>query len=260
MTILAPSPKRGFIPLAIGRAILAAAWLFFPSLLFLLLVQAAFWHETQGQDIMTAFAESNRNSFRFFFFLAVGFWIYLTWFSSRIIGEMKDRATGLLEGPITDLVRNKYPRLAGYAGFLIVELAILQLPALGAPLAIGRCWFILALGLIFFGWLDHWVGGRIANSGTGYWIEKRFWIIFIAYFGIVFLFSRFISLSTQGFLWAMFGGVLLLHIIFLCYVNLRRRVVGDARRIQPLLQAEAHGFHERILAYFSTHPRAPSPP
>src|SRR5579872_2141520 len=220
-----PEPKREFLPLAIARAILANAWLFFPSLLFLLLVQVAFWNATQGQDIMTAFAESNRNSFRFFFFLAMGFWVYLTWFSSRIIAEMKDRQTGLLDGPVTDLVRDKYPRMAGFAGFLIIELAILQLPALGTPPSGGLCWLIFAIGLVLFGWLDHWVGGKVADSKTGYWIERRFWIIFVAYFALIFLFSRLISLSTQGFLRAMLGGVLLLQIIFLFYVNLRRRVV-----------------------------------
>jgi hypothetical protein len=245
-----PPKPRDPLYISIPRAILASAWLYFPSLLFLLLVQTAFWTQVQGQDIMLAFAESNRNVFRFFFFLAAGFWIYLTWFSSRIVGEMKQQQTRIPADPITDLFRDKYPRLAGYAGFLIIELAIIRLPALGVPPSVLVCWLILLAGLVVFGFLDKWVGNRVANSPAGYWIAQRFWIVFVTYFVLIFFLSRINSQSAADFLWFMFGGVLLLHLIFLFYVNLRRRVVGPQQVAKPLKKTEARGFHENILAYF----------
>jgi len=77
----------------IRRNFLNALWLFFPSFLFLLIGYYMFWHLTQGKDLMvitledpkskTAFAEV------FIFIIALVFWVYVTWFSTRLVARAR---------------------------------------------------------------------------------------------------------------------------------------------------------------------------
>lgn len=68
------------------RAILKAIWLFFPSILFLMLALVATWYLTQGKDIMQRTLEQPR--IFYMFVLATIFWVYITWYTSRIIGKI----------------------------------------------------------------------------------------------------------------------------------------------------------------------------
>ena len=68
------------------RAILKATWLFFPSILFLVLALFATWYLTQGKDIMQRTLEQPR--IFYMFVLATIFWVYITWYTSRIIGKI----------------------------------------------------------------------------------------------------------------------------------------------------------------------------
>jgi hypothetical protein len=68
------------------RAILKAIWLFFPSILFLVLALFATWYLTQGKDIMQRTLEQPR--IFYMFVLATIFWVYITWYTSRIIGKI----------------------------------------------------------------------------------------------------------------------------------------------------------------------------
>jgi len=68
------------------RAFLKAVWLFFPSILFLALALFATWYLTQGKDIMQRTLEQPR--IFYMFVIATIFWVYITWYSSRIIGKV----------------------------------------------------------------------------------------------------------------------------------------------------------------------------
>ena len=74
---------------------LKSLWLFFPGILFLLFTIFCFWVLGQGKDILIAFNENRSrtilsfNYSRFIFFLAIGFWVYVSWYSSRIISYIK---------------------------------------------------------------------------------------------------------------------------------------------------------------------------
>ncbi len=76
---------------------LKTIWTFFPSILFLLLTINAFWGLGQGRYIIIAITEKNANSHytssltRIYFLPAVSFWVYITWYSSRIIAYVNDR-------------------------------------------------------------------------------------------------------------------------------------------------------------------------
>lgn len=68
------------------RAFLKALWLFFPSILFLVLALIATWYLTQGKDIMQRTLEQPR--IFYMFVIATIFWVYITWYTSRIIGKI----------------------------------------------------------------------------------------------------------------------------------------------------------------------------
>src|ERR1700730_17352860 len=72
-------------------------WLFFPGILFILLAIFCFWLTGQGKDIIVAFTENESRLIksihftytRIVFFLGIAFWVYVSWYSSRIIAEIK---------------------------------------------------------------------------------------------------------------------------------------------------------------------------
>ena len=77
--------------------LLKSLWLFFPGILFLLFPIFCFWTMGQGKDIMTAFMNNESgtttgfyfNYARVIFFIAIAFWVYVSWYSSRIISYIK---------------------------------------------------------------------------------------------------------------------------------------------------------------------------
>ena len=68
------------------RVLFKAVWLFFPSLLFLVLALFACWYLTQGKDVMQLTIE--QPGIFYTFIIATMFWVYITWYSSRIIGKI----------------------------------------------------------------------------------------------------------------------------------------------------------------------------
>src|SRR5688572_24692149 len=68
------------------RVLLKAIWLFFPSILFLVLALFATWYLTQGKDVMLRTLEQPR--IFYMFVIAAIFWVYITWYTSRIIGKV----------------------------------------------------------------------------------------------------------------------------------------------------------------------------
>jgi hypothetical protein len=61
-------------------------WLFFSIILFLVLALFATWYLTQGKDIMQRTLEQPRI---FYMFVSCTiFWVYITWYTSRIIGKI----------------------------------------------------------------------------------------------------------------------------------------------------------------------------
>ena len=77
---------------------LKTIWTFFPSILFLFLVIFCFWIQGQGKDIMIGFTEgtSRFNGKLIIFFLAIGFWVYVTWYTSRVVAYIKAKSRGNL--------------------------------------------------------------------------------------------------------------------------------------------------------------------
>jgi hypothetical protein len=121
----------------IRKNFLNALWLFFPSVLFLLIGYFIFWHLTQGKDLMvitledpkskTAFAEV------FIFIVALVFWIYVTWFSTRLVARAKSFMFPEQEndnGWRAYLIHT--PRLLAFSCISIILIAFLQLDEAGS--------------------------------------------------------------------------------------------------------------------------------
>jgi hypothetical protein len=125
-------------------------WVFFPSILFLLLAYLCFWTLGQGKDLMVAFAENRRA--KLFFFIAIAFWSYAAWYSSRIISYLIARKQGKpvqfksVASKDNDELNasndyfkipgkwlKRFPRLIGFSCILVIELAVLQLKVYNAP-------------------------------------------------------------------------------------------------------------------------------
>ena len=106
------------------RCLLKATWLFFPSILFIVLAWFSFWNITQGRDLMLITLE---NPYVFaYFIIAQVFWVFVTWFSSRIIGKIK-----LYQQPDASYIWKRFltqtPRILGFSSLTIIILAFFKL-------------------------------------------------------------------------------------------------------------------------------------
>ncbi len=123
------------------RYFLKAIWLFFPSIVFLILAYFCFWKLSQGKDVMIITLE-NRKVFGLFL-LALIFWVLITWYTSRLLGKAK-RLMVDDPHPLWRVLSVQTPRLLSYTCISIVLLAFFQLPYPETPhLSSGMCHLLL---------------------------------------------------------------------------------------------------------------------
>ena len=135
------------------RYLLKSGWLFFPSILFLLIAYAGFWHVVQGKDLMVITLEKIEKESGFAvlasFILGLFFWIYVTWFSTRLVTKAKILQTRDTHY-MWKIFREQSPRILGFTCITIILLAFFQL---GNPnyltFSSGFCHILL---LLSFGW------------------------------------------------------------------------------------------------------------
>ena len=237
----AASPLRILVrPLAIVLRFISrlfkSLWIFFPSTLFLILALWCFWSLSQGKDIIYAFAE-NSNA-RLYFFVAVAFWVYVSWYSSRIIAYLliskQDgkpavfESRGELNKPNATFANTDYyhipktwlsifPRLIGFSCFLIIELAVLQLKLFDAPgisHTAAVSWFIASLlaYILLYKFID-----RLFESHT-----RTSKIVFYTLLGLFVITALMNIIWKSRSLMNLFWTVLILHLIYVIYIHLRR--------------------------------------
>ena len=217
-------------------------WLFFPGILFLLFTICCFWILGQGKDIVVAFTENRSrtslgmNYTRVIFFMAIAFWVYVTWYSSRVIAYIKkskqedaiQKISGLeqeaadklfLDQPESFDLSNSFldaiPRTLGNACFIILELAVLQSPILTHPLNFKIAFGILVIGLLIMGMINKWILTTQAPKPA---FRRTFWILLYLLIALVIIASFFTKISILS----LFFLLLLFHVVFVCYINLRR--------------------------------------
>ncbi len=249
--------------------LLQSIWLYFPAIIFLLLSIFCFWMLGQGKDIIIAFTENKSrtifslNYTRIIFFVAIGFWVYVSWYSSRIISYIKkatqEEDDKIIAGevgvkkytepyPFSETGKSfleRFPRIIGNICFLILELATLQSPAFLYAISLKAAWIIFFISLIILRYINEWAKNKLALKPA---FTKWF-------YALLFLFSAFIviaSLFPKIYILTLFGLLLLFHVVFILYTNLRRvQVRQKAQQIaltQKQLRKEPMLF-ERFMNY-----------
>ena len=205
------------------RYLLKSLWLFFPSILFLLLAYFIFWHITQGKDLMVITLEDpkGRSTFVEFlcFVIALVFWVYVTWYSTRLVARAKQFQEPD-DDPTWEIFRVQAPRVLAFSCITIILLAFLQLKNYGYPhLSSKECHLILLFSYAWY-FLLYQLWSLYVQQGNR---TKQEWIRFLKntrsaafwaliWFGIVMM--RFKSFgSVIAMLVALQIGLVLLLIV-----------------------------------------------
>ena len=237
---------------------LKSIWLFFPALLFIVLATWCFWMLGQGKDIIVAFGENPRA--KVYFFLAIALWVYISWFSSRIVAYQKlfkqlqknafkpnfdyeaheksgEAFTFELPTPWLEI----FPRILGFACFLVIELALLQLKYYGAPGWSATAAMILFSVLLFLYLAFNNRLSRFTDAHRKF--TRRLFAGLLALFIISVATVVFIDVEN---LMILFWIVVLLHIIYVVFIHLRRTEMRLAS-VLPRAPKSKDSFFNRAL-------------
>ena len=258
--------------------LLKSLWIFFPGILFLILFVFCFWILGQGKDIIIAFTENQSqigflsfNYTRIIFFLAIGFWIYVSWYSSRIIsyikkskqedqvqeiaGKSREEAEEAFRAhkdyfELSENFLSELPRMIGNACFLILELAVLQSPILYNPLSFTAALIIFIIALILLRYLHKWITKSQALKPS---FRRAFWFLLIVFIAMT-LFVSF--LPGKAHIFILLSLLILFHAVFIFYINLRRvQMDNEAMTLKAKLKTEQQtggqrGFLIKIMDFF----------
>ncbi len=258
--------------------LLKSLWLFFPGILFLILFIFCFWMLGQGKDIIIAFTENQSqigllsfNYTRIIFFLAIGFWVYASWYSSRIISYIKkskqedkvqeiagvdrEEAEAAFKAhknyfELNENFLNEFPRMIGNACFLILELAVLQSPLLYSPLGSTIAMIIFIIALILLRYLNKWITKSQAEKPS---FRKAFRVLLIIFIALI-LFVSF--LPGKAHIFILLCLLILFHAVFIYYINLRRvQMDAEASTVRAKLKAEhqqgnRRSYNVRLMDFF----------
>ncbi len=257
--------------------LLKSLWLFFPSVIFILLAFACFISLDQGKDILISFTENTRSGNAFYvigtnilikvsFFMAIAFWAYVSWYSSRIVAYGKlyrqryyanqfiptlpeDKFGTVYE--IQQRFLDVFPRLAGYGCFIIILFAI-------ADLLFTKSWVSkqpvlwLAACLLIAWFADNRLIRFTNNEINSNRLRHWFTIAGISFLLLVVMLEVTGLLSKVPVLFAM---TFLLMLVYMLYINLRRKwVEEDALKTAAKLAGHntgIQGFLKRLMAFIN---------
>ncbi len=255
--------KDGFAPPAARPAVrwlswlsglLKSVWTFFPSLLFIVLVLFCFWLVNQGQDILVAYMEKRQHNaaggfVRIVFFVVIALWVYVTWYGCRIVSYIKEKQQkDFVE--IQPFFLDNVPRAVGSTCLLVMELAILQLPVFSKPLGSGLAFLLFVVMSALLWWVD-W---RIRVKWS---LAKRFEAVYrvaLALFILVLLVSAFPVESIAVNSWFALAVLMVMHVVYLLYINLRRvRIERSSEAVRLLTERQdpaKRSLAEKVMDYF----------
>jgi len=229
--------------------LLKSLWLFFPAILFILLTFACFVVLGQGKDIVISFTENTRKGhafgdiainflIKFTFFIAIAFWVYISWYSSHIVADGKryrqktyanQFKPGLPEDKfdtvyeVQQLFLDVFPRLVGYACFIVVLFAI-------SNMVFPNSWvkkqpiLFMAVFLLITGFIDKQLIRFTDNQVNSKRLRR--WFKFVGIGFLIFLpLLQFSGLLNNPYV--LFAMIIWLMIIYTLYINLRRKIVEE---------------------------------
>lgn len=219
-------------------------WTFFPSILFIFLTAYCFWTQSTGKDIIVAFTEKRPlgGVSRVVFFLAIAFWVYVTWYSSRMIVYIKQRWP---QDALSLAFLDAYPRLAGNACFLVLELAVLQSPVFERPVSSPVAMIVLLVGLAGVFFADKWVRGRMARR----WLEGLFWGVLVLFLVLLAAAALFFP-GEKEYRIVMLVVLLAEHLLFFLYGHLHRAEVQQKMVMARVEGVVPKGLWTGVMNYF----------
>ena len=224
------------------RYLLKALWLFFPPILFLLLAYASFWHILQGRDLMViALQNESRMAPYVFacFILALIFWVYVTWYSTRLVAKARD-----FQEPnphhIWEAFLEQSPRILAFSCITIILLGFFQTAAPMYPQVSSLCCHILFL--LSFPWYF-----IIYKSWTNFLQQKGMtkenWMKFLENVRIItytVLISWIICVVIMKSFWALISLLIVLQVGLVLLLILRREIVEARNNAAPARNPNPH--------------------
>ena len=133
---------------------LKVLWIFFPGILFVLIGAEVFLNLSQGRDVIVAATESQFRGL--FLMLGLIFWVYVTWYSGRLVAYNHDKIFEVAAKMLFHI-----PRLLGFGCFLVVILAMANLPTVNTP---GWLMWIIFLADLVLYFMFHFLFERIKEG------------------------------------------------------------------------------------------------
>ncbi|ULQ51385.1 hypothetical protein [Flavihumibacter fluvii] len=218
--------------------LLRCFWLFFPSLLFVVLALVCFTQLSQGKDILISFTETS-GTFggillsKFIFAVAIIFWVYVSWYASRMVAYIKEfrhreSVSELNPGLSTagyDAIfamelrfLHRFPRIIGYACILVVLLSL-------TILLINKKWIIqqpfpILIIAVFILWLADRQMIRLSSYGKQGVLLKI--ILWLSAFLLPFLLILYSATGLFRKVPYIIVLVVIMLVVYMLYINLRR--------------------------------------
>jgi predicted acylesterase/phospholipase RssA len=213
------------------RCLLRSLWLFFPPILFLALAYLVFWHLPQGKDLIVISLQNAKLSPAIFpcFILALIFWVYVTWYSTRIVARAKHFEEPD-ENSLAAVFRVQSPRILAFTCITVIFLALFQLdnPAY-SRWQIGSTWchvlFLLSFSWYFLIWRS-WTWYLKKKSR-----QKSDWLKFLLRFRLI-TYSVLIAAILSVMIVRNFWGLVVFLVILqmgLVLLLILRRDITEAR-------------------------------
>lgn len=195
------------------RYLLKALWLFFPPIMFLAFAYAAFWHVVQGKDLMVITLEDlqDKNSFLVLgcFLLAMFFWTYVTWYSTRLVAKAKDMQVED-HHVMWKVFKEQTPRILSFTCITIIILAFFQLNNPRYPkLSQSLCnWILLASFPVYFMIYKFWrkklsKKNKEHQRWLNYLLKIKYWIyaVIVTWIVVVMILKSFWALLSLFMGW-----------------------------------------------------------
>ncbi|HYM93758.1 MAG TPA: hypothetical protein VET23_06445, partial [Chitinophagaceae bacterium] len=210
------------------RYLLKALWLFFPPIMFLIFAYVAFWHVVQGKDLMVITLENlkYKNSFLVLgcFLLAMFFWTYVTWYSTRLVAKAK-HIQSEDHHVMWQTFKEQTPRILSFTCITIIILAFFQLNNPKYPALSHRiCNWILFLSFPLYFMIYKFWRRRLSKKDQEhqrwlkYLLKVKYWIYAVIAAWIIF------AMILKSF-WALQSLLIGWQFLLVLILMVRREVI-----------------------------------
>ncbi len=245
------------------RCLLRSLWLFFPSIIFLFAAYFAFWQITQGRDLMVITLEEPEKTKSLYefssFVVALIFWVYVTWYSTRIIARAK-QFQDPDDDPVWEIFRIQIPRILAFTCLSIILIAFLRLEYYSHIHLKEWQWHVMLLlsygefTLIYHFWT--WFLQKKERTSEG-WVKFLKRVRMVAHTVLLIAISVVIKIHTY---WWVIGLLLVLQLALVLLLIVRRELdVAESIRVPENKQhVTRHSSLIRRLQYIIVHDENPN--